>query len=428
MMRRQFGTVSLYIVREVFISFAIAFLFFFFIFFVNQLLLMAEKILAKKVPLEDVILLVVYSIPIIVTYALPFGTLVGGLMAVGRLSSDNEILAFRASGIPLHRILIPLLIIGILFSLVSFVFGDFFLPLGNIRLKTMLKRIIFKNPGIEMESYSVKRYDNTVIIMGEVKGNRISSLIIIDRTEENKKRIITAREAFLEPNPRQRGAVSLRLKQVTSHVSDPREKGSYEYGSAESMIYNILLKDISVSMVNPGPAEKTSVDVWRAIREMNEKFRDRNEKREENIRRLRLDLAMEIEAALESLRSRQNLSEQRTEALNRSLENIEKEQKRPIFDRKRQSYLLEFQRKFASPLSCFVFLVFAFPVGLVARRSGRAVGFGIGIIMSGVYWGMLLVSYRLGSRMDFSPVLSMWSPNILVFLVGLSLIVRKVRA
>jgi lipopolysaccharide export system permease protein len=161
---------------------------------------------------------------------------------------------------------------------------------------------------------------------------------------------------------------------------------------------------------------------------MNEKFRDRNEKREENIRRLRLDLAMEIEAALESLRSRQNLSEQRTEALNRSLENIEKEQKRPIFDRKRQSYLLEFQRKFASPLSCFVFLVFAFPVGLVARRSGRAVGFGIGIIMSGVYWGMLLVSYRLGSRMDFSPVLSMWSPNILVFLVGLSLIVRKVRA
>ena len=83
-MRRQFGTVNLYIVREVFVSFLIAFLFFFFIFFINQLLLMAEKILAKKVPLQDVIMLVVYSIPRIVTYALPFGTLVGGLMAVGR--------------------------------------------------------------------------------------------------------------------------------------------------------------------------------------------------------------------------------------------------------------------------------------------------------------------------------------------------------
>ena len=426
-MRRQFGTVNLYIVREVFVSFLIAFLFFFFIFFINQLLLMAEKILAKKVPLQDVIMLVVYSIPIIVTYALPFGTLVGGLMAVGRLSSDNEILAFRAGGVPLMRILVPLLLLGILFSLVSFVFSDFFLPLGNIRLKTMLKRIIFKNPGIELESYSVKRYNNTVIIMGEVKGNRISSLVIIDRTEENKKRIISAREAFLEPNPRQRGAISLRLEEVTSHVSDPREKGTYEYSSARTMIYNILLKDISISMVNPGPAEKTSVDVWRAIQEMNAKFRDRQVQREENIRKLRLDLAMEVKAALESLKSRPTLSEQRLVALNRSLENIRKEQKRPVLDRKRQSYLLEFQRKFASPLSCFVFIIFAFPVGLLARRSGRAMGFGIGIIMSGIYWGMLLVSYRLGSRMAFSPVLSMWTPNILVFLFGLGLLVRKMR-
>jgi len=426
-MRRQFGIVNLYIVREVFVSFSIAFLFFFFIFFINQLLLMAEKILAKKVPLEDVIMLVVYSIPIIVTYALPFGTLVGALMAVGRLSSDNEILAFRAAGVPLMRILVPLVVIGILFSLVSFVFSDFFLPLGNIRLKTMLKRIIFKNPGIELESYSVKRYDSTVIIMGEVKGNRISSLVIIDRTDENKKRIISAREAFLEPNPRQRGAISLRLEEVTSHTSDPREKGAYEYGSARSMMYNILLKDISVSMVNPGPAEKTSVDVWRAIQEMNRKFRIRQEQREENIRKLRMDLAMEVQAALESLKSRLSLSEQRLEALNRSLENIQKEQKRPVLDRKRQSYLLEFQRKFASPLSCFVFIVFAFPVGLFARRSGRAVGFGIGILMSGIYWGMLLVSYRLGSRMAFSPVLAMWTPNLLVFLFGLGMLIKKVR-
>jgi lipopolysaccharide export system permease protein len=263
--------------------------------------------------------------------------------------------------------------------------------------------------------------------MGEVKGNRISSLVIIDRTEENKKRVISAKEAFLEPNPRQRGAISLRLEQVSSHTSDPREKGTYEYGSARRMIYNILLKDISISMVNPGPAEKTSFDVWNAIQEMNAKFRGRQEQREENIRKLRFDLAMEVRAALESLKSRPQLPDQRIEALSRSLENIRKEEKRPVLDRKRQSYLLEFQRKFASPLSCFVFIVFAFPVGLVARRSGRAVGFGIGIIMSGIYWGMLLVSYRLGSRMAFSPVLSMWTPNLLVLLFGVGMLIKKVR-
>ncbi|HUV08757.1 MAG TPA: LptF/LptG family permease, partial [Spirochaetia bacterium] len=98
-MKSQYGKVYLYISREIFASFIIAFLFFFFIFFVNQLLLMAERILSKRVPLGDVLLLILYSIPIIVTYALPFGTLVGALMAIGRLSSENEILALRALGV-----------------------------------------------------------------------------------------------------------------------------------------------------------------------------------------------------------------------------------------------------------------------------------------------------------------------------------------
>jgi lipopolysaccharide export system permease protein len=426
-MKRLFTTIYAYIAKEVLTSFLIAFLFFFFIFFVNQLLLMAERILSKKVPFLDVALLVFYSIPIIITYALPFGTLVGSLMAIGRLTSDNEMLALRASGISLLRVLLPLLLLGIILSSLAFAFNDFFLPLGNIRLKTMLKRVIFKNPGIELDSYSVKKYDKTVIIMGEVKGNRISNPVIIDRTEENKKRIITAKTAFLEPHPVQRGAISLRLEGVSSHVSDPKETGTYEYGSADRMIYNLLLKDISVSMVNPGPAEKSSVDVRKSIREMRVRFQERVERRESNLKKLRYRLAMELRESLEVLRGRSVLPAERKDALEKAYRDLQNEKQRPIFDRKLQSYLLEFQRKFASPLSCLVFIIFAFPVGLLARRSGRAVGFGIGILMSGVYWGMLLVSYRLGSRMHFSPELAMWAPNILVVSAGLIMIIRKVK-
>ena len=66
-MRRRYGTLYFYVLREILVSVAIAFLFFFFIFFVNQLLLMAERILSKKVPLADVAGLVVLSVPIIVT-------------------------------------------------------------------------------------------------------------------------------------------------------------------------------------------------------------------------------------------------------------------------------------------------------------------------------------------------------------------------
>jgi len=425
--RRSYHTAYIYMIREIMVSFAIAFLFFFFVFFVNQLLLMAERILSKRVPLREVALLVFYSIPIIITYALPFGTLVGALMAVGRLSSDNEVMAFRALGVPLFHLLVPLLALGLALSVLAFSFNDFFLPLGNIRLKTMLKRIIFTNPGIELESYSVKRYDNTVIIMGEVAGNRISSPMIIDRTEENKKRVITARTAYLEPNPEQGGAVSLRLEHVFTHVSDPRNQGSYEYGSADTMVYNLLLKNISISMVNPGPAEKTSVDVFSTIKELRVRLQERRERREQNLLKLRLSLIEEARSALIAMDARGRLPQESRKALDQALSNLRNERARPVFDRKLQSYLLEFQRKFAAPLACFVFMVFAFPVGLLARRSGRSVGFAVGILMSGVYWGMLLVSYRLGSKMDFSPVLAMWLPNLVVFAAGIILIFRKAR-
>jgi lipopolysaccharide export system permease protein len=320
-----------------------------------------------------------------------------------------------------------MLLLGVMLSTVAFTFNDYFLPLGNIRLKTMLKRIIFRNPGIELESYSVKKYENTVIITGSVKGNIIENPVIIDRTEENKKRIITAETAYLEPNPRQRGAISLRLEGVRSHVSNPAERGSYEYGAADKMIYNILLKNISVSMVNPGPAEQSSVDVWQAINNMKMRFLEREQRREENLRRLRYRLAMEIRAALSVIRTETGIDANRRESLQRIYTDIQNEKNRTIFDRKLQSYLLEFQRKFASPLSCLAFIIFAFPVGLFARRSGRAVGFGVGIIMSGIYWGMLLVSYRLGARMSFSPVVAMWAPNILVLSVGVALILRRVK-
>ncbi len=113
-MVRSYLRTYLYVGREYLLSFAVAFLFFFFIFFLNQILVMAEEIFSKKVPFWDVLLLVIYSLPIVIAFSFPFGSLVGALMAVGRLSSDNELLAFGALGVPSRHLVAPLLIVGLL--------------------------------------------------------------------------------------------------------------------------------------------------------------------------------------------------------------------------------------------------------------------------------------------------------------------------
>ena len=187
-MFRSFRKISFYVAREFIFSFFVAFLFFFFIFFVNQLLVMAEEIFSKKVPIWDVVLLVVYSLPAIVALSFPFGALVGSLMTVGALSSNNEVLAFQASGIPLRRLFAPLVVLGMVFSVISFITNDYFLPLGNIRLGRLYRKIIYTNPGIELKPYSVKKYEDTLIVTGDIEGNTMQNIVIIDKTAEGRDR------------------------------------------------------------------------------------------------------------------------------------------------------------------------------------------------------------------------------------------------
>jgi lipopolysaccharide export system permease protein len=415
-MMRIPGTTAIdrYILNEFLISFVVAFLFFFCTFFINQLLVLAEEIFSKQVPFGDVIRFIFFSMPSILALSLPFGALVGSLMAIGRLSSDNEILAFRASGVARYRILFPLLGIGVVLFLVSFIMNDYFLPLGNIRLGSMYRKILYTNPGIELEPYSVKRYQDTVIVTGDIKDNLIKDITIIDETEDEEKRIITARSGFLQESRSQRGVISIMLDDVFTHVPDAAAEDRYEYTTSKSMIYNILLRDFSASFINPGPREMRSIDVWREIQVMDRQYRrqlaDQNDKRNIQL----FDLAMELRYLRDFAPEDPGLYQARQQNLSNTYAVYMRSRERKFVDRNLQLYRLEFHKKFSIPFSCVVFVLFAFPVGLLARKSGRAVGFGIGLLMASLYWWLLLIGHTLGIRLELPPAFAMWFPNLVV--------------
>ncbi|MBT3273560.1 MAG: YjgP/YjgQ family permease, partial [Spirochaetales bacterium] len=406
-MIRRYTTLSLYVGREFFFSFLIAFLFFFFIFFMNNILILAEEVLAKNVPTLDVILLIVYMLPSVVSISFPFASLVGALMAVGRISSDNEILAVQASGISKTRLILPFLALGVIFTAFSFVTNDYFIPLGNINFGKLYRKILLSNPELELESFSVKRYQDSVIITGEVDNRSINNIIIIDESPEKNKRVISASEAVLVDNLEQRGVISLKLSEVFSHTTEANKKREYEYFESEEMVYNILLSDISFSVSNPGPREMSSVDVYGALQEKWAAHAKDVEAHEKSVEKSFFDLRSKYYALVENL----GLTGKENPLQKRSLENAYIEHNtlraKPIRNRSIHTYELEFYKKFSLPFGCIVFIIFAFPVGIFAKKSGRSVGFGIGLLVSIVYWGMLFAGQSFGFRMNFSSFLSM---------------------
>ncbi len=413
-----------YITKEFFFSFVVCFCFFFFIFFVNQILLLAEHILAKKIPVKEVLLLLVYFMPAMVSLSFPFATLVAALMTTGRLSSDNEILAFQASGIRFFQIFLPFLMLSILLSSVSFFINDYFLPKGTINYIKLYRKLIYSNPELELEPYSIKRYQDTVLVTGNVRNKRIDDLIIIDKDSSGNRRFITADKAFFLEDRNNRGIISLNLDNVFTHSDDVKKELDYSYLISEKMIYNILLSDISVSIRNPGPREMSSVDVYKSIREKQENLEEKKKRISYSNETNYLSFASSY-LKLSSETTDSNKKRIYRENMDKAFKTYKDIKYSEVRDRPLQIYKLEYQKKFALPLSCFFLSMFALPAGLFTRRSGKSVGFGLGLIVSVFYWCLLFAGHTLGIRSYFNPVLSMWMPNLIISIMAATLYIKR---
>jgi len=409
-------TIFLYIVREILFSFFVCFLFFFFVFFVNQLLLMAGQILSKRVPIYQVALLVLYSLPMIVAMASPFACLTGTLMTIGRFTSDNEILVFLSSGLSYKSIFTPAIVVGLVISIFSFLSNDILLPAGTIQFSRLYRRILFSSPALELESNSIKYFNDTVVVTGPVVGGYIQDIFIMDRTNEGERRIIIAGEAGLEDVGK--GKISINLKNAFVRTGKENLKKNYDYASAESLQYIVSQEDMVQTVYSVGPREMSSVDVKKEIGVKEEALQ---EKVETELRKIAAD-AFDLEDALR--RGNQgrittlSTNWQRSSELVRNL----------LRDWSLSLYRLEYHKKFTIPFGALSFVLVAVAIGLMANKSGQTVGFIIGICIAALYWALLLIGQEMGTRLGFSPFWSMWFPNVLAIAAGVVLTAIKVLA
>lgn len=405
-------TIASYVAREFAFSFLIAFLFFFVVFFVNQLLLMAEDILSRRAPLKDVLLLLFYSMPSEIAMAFPFASLVGALMAAGRFSSDNEMLVFQACGIPARRIFLPFALLGLLFSVVSFVMNDYYLPLGNIEFGKVYRKLIVSTPAVELRPWSVRRYKDVTIVTGGEEKGVIEDMLIFDRSEEGRERLISAKRASIAARGASELSVSLRLEGVLVQILVDKDRDRFEYSSCESMEYRIDLSGSGGIVSAIGPSSMSSVDLRREIGDKQKAFDARAAKRESDIAfsRAKLEEAYGAAQGLAWANARSKLSP--------ALSDLRAVERSSLADRSLQTYRLEYYKKFAIPFGAFFFVILAFPLGLKARRAGRSVGFGLGLLVAVAYWALLLGGQTFGTRLGWSPFWSMWAPNAFVFVAG----------
>ncbi|RME02103.1 MAG: LPS export ABC transporter permease LptG [Calditrichaeota bacterium] len=100
----------------------------------------------KGAPTTIIIKYYLFYIPFIIILVMPISTLLASMFSVGRLSKNNEILAMKASGISLNRILAPLFVLGLLISIFMIYFAEVVMPWANTQKALIKRRYIDRMP------------------------------------------------------------------------------------------------------------------------------------------------------------------------------------------------------------------------------------------------------------------------------------------
>ena len=111
-----------YIVKEIVGPTFLGFCFYTFVILMNQLFRLAEMIIRRSLPASTVLQLLGLSLPHVIVLTIPMALLFGVLIAVGRLSSDSEIIAMRSVGVSTTAIYRPVFYVSFIVFILNLPF------------------------------------------------------------------------------------------------------------------------------------------------------------------------------------------------------------------------------------------------------------------------------------------------------------------
>lgn len=300
-----------------------------------------------------------HLLPMMVYQLLPLAALVATLITLGLLAKNNEITAFKASGVSLFRLALPVILAGLLLSTGMFLLDDTFLPYANQRQDALHDRI----KGRPAQTYFQpshqwifgehdKIYNYQVF---DPDGNLFGGLNVfeLDPSTFQVRRRIYADRASWEPN-------------LDSWIL---EKGWVRDFSAQSVnSFTVFRVDSFAELAEPPSYFKREVFQYNQM----------------NWWQLRNYIRSLQKAGFETA----HLS-------------------------------VEWHKKFAFPLITTIIIFLAIPFSLLVGTRGAVGGIALAVGIGIAYWSIAALFEALGTVGQLPPFLAAWAPDVIFAFAGL---------
>jgi lipopolysaccharide export system permease protein len=146
-----------------------------------------------------------------VPMALPLAILLASLMTFGNMGEFSELTALKSSGIPLQRIMRPIIVLVAFICIISFFFSNNVQPYSNRKARTLLYDIRRKRPEMniqagtfnnDIDGFSIK------VTSKDPSTNRLEKLIIYDHRDRRGNTSVTlADSGYMKVTPDESGMI-----------------------------------------------------------------------------------------------------------------------------------------------------------------------------------------------------------------------------
>lgn len=168
-----------------------------------RILKLVELVVNRGVPVGQILLLFSYILPAFLEVTVPMALLLAILVAFGRLSSDSELVALRAAGVSLYRLLAPVAGFAVIIAILTLGLSLYARPWGNSLLRTGLYDIIRTRAvaGIKPRIFN-DEFSGLVIYVDRIEPatDDLEGILISDTREPSLHNTVYAETGRLVPN------------------------------------------------------------------------------------------------------------------------------------------------------------------------------------------------------------------------------------
>lgn len=342
-------TIDRYILQELGIPFAQSLGALTFILLTREILRLVELLINKGVGLVPLLKTFVLLLPSFFVLTLPMACLIASISAFSRLSSDRELTAMQATGVSMRRLLKPVLLFSISVFLMTLYLAQFAQPWTGQSLKKLALIMLRDQVSLAFdEGVFNTPTENVVMYLGERSLPEGPRGVFISDTRIKGEPRIIVARDWSAINDPLHNRVGMTLRDGTIHVN-PKDPREYRVIMFTHYDFKMNLSE----SLSPTPEEHLS------LQEIRDKI---TETKGEDPRYLRM--------------------------------------------------LQDHYKNLAVPVSTLLFGIIGMPLGIVIKRSGRAGGFAVGILIVLLFYVLNVVAdYWVSSRV-LPPFAAAWFPDV----------------